>query len=182
MSSFFTSISTHTTQKTAQFEGEGLLTFWNCASETVPPFRQNRLKLHDFEWKILALREEVLMPKPTNGYMSSAFHLGPRVSHLKITGNLDRNSKTLPELSGLHVSAAEGPTVLLVLYDWCKSLCCFRTPDDDPRGPWCFTDIQSGAMEYCSIPLCGEYRLWNTVPFHCVGSTGHGVLLHSTVW
>ena len=26
-------------------------------------------------------------------------------------------------------------------------------------------------MEYCSIPLCGEYRLWSTAPFHCVVSS-----------
>ena len=33
---------------------------------------------------------------------------------------------------------------------------CFRTPDDDPGGPWCFTDLETGTMEYCSIPLCGK--------------------------
>lgn len=30
-----------------------------------------------------------------------------------------------------------------------------RNPDDDQRGPWCFTNKDTEKMEYCSIPLCG---------------------------
>ncbi len=35
----------------------------------------------------------------------------------------------------------------------------FRSPDGDERGPWCFTDIDLGAMQYCDIPLCGQYNV-----------------------
>ena len=30
-----------------------------------------------------------------------------------------------------------------------------RNPDDDRRGPWCFTDYITDQMEYCDIPRCG---------------------------
>ena len=33
-----------------------------------------------------------------------------------------------------------------------------RNPDDDPRGPWCFTDHVTDRMEYCDIPRCGTYN------------------------
>jgi len=29
-----------------------------------------------------------------------------------------------------------------------------RNPDDDPRGPWCFTDHVTDRMEYCHILRC----------------------------
>ena len=37
-----------------------------------------------------------------------------------------------------------------------------RNPDDDPKGPWCFTDLSMAifktntSMEHCSVPLCSE--------------------------
>jgi len=34
-----------------------------------------------------------------------------------------------------------------------KNYC--RNPDDDGRGPWCFTDHVTDQMEYCDIPRCG---------------------------
>ena len=30
-----------------------------------------------------------------------------------------------------------------------------RSPDNDPEGPWCFTDSASTRWEYCSIAFCG---------------------------
>jgi len=37
-----------------------------------------------------------------------------------------------------------------------------RNPDDDRRGPWCFTDPRIDQMEYCDIPRCGQCldRVW----------------------
>ena len=36
-----------------------------------------------------------------------------------------------------------------------KNYC--RNPDNDPEGPWCFTDLVFKIWEHCSIPLCGLY-------------------------
>ena len=33
-----------------------------------------------------------------------------------------------------------------------------RNPDDDVNGPWCYTNIKTGRMENCDIPVCGEYN------------------------
>ena len=35
--------------------------------------------------------------------------------------------------------------------NWC------RNPDGDIRGPWCFTDVESGQMGYCNVPICSKY-------------------------
>ena len=34
-----------------------------------------------------------------------------------------------------------------------KNYC--RNPDNDPKGPWCFTSSVSKIWEYCGSPLCG---------------------------
>lgn len=46
---------------------------------------------------------------------------------------------------------ATADTMLSSLHNYC------RNPDNDAIGPWCFTSMESGRMEYCNIPLCGIY-------------------------
>ena len=54
-----------------------------------------------------------------------------------------------------------------IIYKCGKKPCCAiynvsglenycRNPDDDAYGPWCFVDIDTGEMEYCDIPKCGQ--------------------------
>ena len=34
-----------------------------------------------------------------------------------------------------------------------------RNPNNDVNGPWCFTSLETGRMEYCDIPYCGRLFL-----------------------
>ena len=49
-----------------------------------------------------------------------------------------------------------------LLYKWVGEHNYCRNPDDDYKGPWCFTDLSMAifktntSMEHCSVPLCSE--------------------------
>ena len=39
-----------------------------------------------------------------------------------------------------------------------------RNPDNDPEGPWCFTESDGKIWEHCNISLCGSYIFRYPVP------------------
>ena len=47
----------------------------------------------------------------------------------------------------------------------------WKNPDDDIRGGWCVTDVESMIMEYCDVPYCGE-RIYSSSSktFHIISS------------